>query len=110
MLNPHTYKLKCNLRLRFRLSIKLYISLITEFATFFFDLKNKAQGNTHIIRNYTLQACAQNLSTKLGEPVESTKVVGNVSEYMSERYGFNPQCKVVAFTGDNPASLAGNSK
>ena len=26
---------------------------------------------------------------------------------MVQRYGFNPDCKVVAFTGDNPASLAG---
>ena len=26
---------------------------------------------------------------------------------MIEQYGFNPDCKVVAFTGDNPASLAG---
>ncbi len=23
------------------------------------------------------------------------------------RYGFSPSCKVVAFTGDNPSSLAG---
>ena len=26
---------------------------------------------------------------------------------MVKRYGFNPDCKVIAFTGDNPASLAG---
>ena len=26
---------------------------------------------------------------------------------MVQQYGFNPDCKVVAFTGDNPASLAG---
>ena len=26
---------------------------------------------------------------------------------MVQQYGFDPDCKVVAFTGDNPASLAG---
>ncbi len=25
---------------------------------------------------------------------------------MQERYDFSPECKVVAFTGDNPSSLA----
>ena len=30
-----------------------------------------------------------------------------VSPYLVQRYGFSPQCKVAAFTGDNPASLAG---
>ncbi|NWQ77192.1 XYLB kinase, partial [Columbina picui] len=32
---------------------------------------------------------------------------GPISPYYSQRYGFSPDCKVVAFTGDNPASLAG---
>ena len=32
---------------------------------------------------------------------------GNVSKYLVDRYGFSADCKVVAFTGDNPASLAG---
>ena len=26
---------------------------------------------------------------------------------MVQRYGFSPDCNVVAFTGDNPSSLAG---
>ncbi|OBS75102.1 hypothetical protein A6R68_14348 [Neotoma lepida] len=33
--------------------------------------------------------------------------VGAISSYYVQRYGFPPACKVVAFTGDNPASLAG---
>ncbi|KAH0507494.1 Xylulose kinase [Microtus ochrogaster] len=32
---------------------------------------------------------------------------GAISSYYVQRYGFPPACKVVAFTGDNPASLAG---
>ena len=32
---------------------------------------------------------------------------GNVSSYLAKRYDFSPECKVVAFTGDNLDSLAG---
>ncbi|MGH0135675.1 UNVERIFIED_CONTAM: hypothetical protein FKN15_057890 [Acipenser sinensis] len=32
---------------------------------------------------------------------------GSVSSYNVQRYGFSPDCKVIAFTGDNPGSLAG---
>ncbi|ELK29221.1 Xylulose kinase [Myotis davidii] len=54
-----------------------------------------------------LGACAPHLEEKLGPPVPSCSVVGPVSSYYVQRYGFPPGCKVVAFTGDNPASLAG---
>nr|KAF6311466.1 xylulokinase [Myotis myotis] len=54
-----------------------------------------------------LGACAPHLEEKLGPPVPSCSVVGPVSSYYVQRYGFPSGCKVVAFTGDNPASLAG---
>ncbi|KAM6170343.1 xylulose kinase isoform 2-T2 [Rhynchocyon petersi] len=54
-----------------------------------------------------LNACAPHLEEKLGRPVPSCAVVGAISAYYVQRYGFHPGCKVVAFTGDNPASLAG---
>lgn len=54
-----------------------------------------------------LKACGENLAEKLGEPVPSHSVVGKISKYFVDRYGFSPACQVVAFTGDNPASLAG---
>nr|XP_048279029.1 xylulose kinase isoform X5 [Myodes glareolus] len=54
-----------------------------------------------------LGACAPRLEEKLGSPVPSCSVVGAISSYYVQRYGFPPACKVVAFTGDNPASLAG---
>ncbi|KAI4532135.1 hypothetical protein MG293_017400 [Ovis ammon polii] len=54
-----------------------------------------------------LGACAPRLEEKLGRPVPSCSVVGPISSYFVQRYGFPPGCKVVAFTGDNPASLAG---
>ncbi|KAG8189581.1 hypothetical protein JTE90_023651 [Oedothorax gibbosus] len=54
-----------------------------------------------------LQACAPALREKLGDPVPSCTVLGSVSSYFIERYGFPENCCVIAFTGDNPASLAG---
>lgn len=54
-----------------------------------------------------LDACGKNLHEKLGDPVPSKTVVGTISNYYVERWGFSPDCKIVAFTGDNPASLIG---
>ncbi|XP_067291264.1 xylulose kinase isoform X2 [Pseudorasbora parva] len=54
-----------------------------------------------------LNATAPRLAEKLGELAPSTAVLGCVSPYYSERYGFPQSCRVVAFTGDNPGSLAG---
>ncbi|XP_073915942.1 xylulose kinase isoform X1 [Castor canadensis] len=54
-----------------------------------------------------LSACAPHLEEKLGPLVPPCSVVGAISSYYVQRYGFPPGCKVVAFTGDNPASLAG---
>ncbi|XP_065582639.1 xylulose kinase-like isoform X3 [Artemia franciscana] len=54
-----------------------------------------------------LEAVAPGLKEKLGEVVENLTVLGQIAPYFVQRYGFNPECKVVSFTGDNPASLAG---
>ncbi|XP_031696485.1 xylulose kinase [Anarrhichthys ocellatus] len=54
-----------------------------------------------------LDATAPHLDRLLGAPVPSTSVLGPVSAYFVQRYGFSESCRVVAFTGDNPASLAG---
>ncbi|XP_035772171.1 xylulose kinase [Neolamprologus brichardi] len=54
-----------------------------------------------------LQASAPHLDQLLGAPLPSTSVLGPVSSYFVHRYGFSESCSVVAFTGDNPASLAG---
>ena len=56
---------------------------------------------------FSLQACAPNLKEKLGDLVPSYEIIGSISQYMVQEHGFNPDCKIVAFTGDNPASLAG---
>lgn len=55
-----------------------------------------------------LKFCAPDLATKLGEKlIPSNEVIGSISDYFVQRYGFDKDCKVVAFTGDNPASLVG---
>lgn len=54
-----------------------------------------------------LEACAPGLAEKLGEPVPSSTIIGEIGLYFVQRYNFNPRCKVVAFTGDNPSALAG---
>ncbi|MBZ3883327.1 Xylulose kinase [Sciurus carolinensis] len=66
-----------------------------------FQIQDKVWSQT------CLDACAPHLEEKLGTPVPSCSVVGAISFYYVQRYGFPPGCKVVAFTGDNPASLAG---
>ncbi|CAH3929724.1 unnamed protein product [Pieris brassicae] len=55
-----------------------------------------------------LKACGnEHLATKLGSPVPSATVVGNISQYFVKRYGFTSDCAVIAFTGDNCSALAG---
>lgn len=54
-----------------------------------------------------LDATAEGLSGKLGRPVAGHAVVGNVSDYLVRRYGINAAARVIAFSGDNPCSLAG---
>lgn len=55
-----------------------------------------------------LDFCGPDLAEKLGkEIVPSSQIIGKVGSYFVERYGFSAECYVVAFTGDNPASLAG---
>ncbi|XP_035210948.1 xylulose kinase-like [Stegodyphus dumicola] len=57
--------------------------------------------------DFCLNMCAPNLREKLGTPVPSCTVLGTIATYYCERFGFSDTCKIVAFTGDNPASLAG---
>lgn len=54
-----------------------------------------------------LEACAPGLDSRLGRTVPPGTDLGLISNYYVERFGFNPECRVVSFTGDNPASLAG---
>jgi xylulokinase len=54
-----------------------------------------------------LDATAPDLEAKLGTPVPSHRVAGRIHAALAARYGFAPGCLVIAFSGDNPCSLAG---
>ncbi|GAB0133311.1 hypothetical protein EsDP_00001723 [Epichloe bromicola] len=46
------------------------------------------------------------LRQKLGEPeMDGGRPLGSVSPYFVRRYGFSAGCRVVPFTGDNPATI-----
>jgi len=47
------------------------------------------------------------LDAKLGPVVPSHTDVGHIHRYYVDRWGFDPACRVIAFSGDNPCSLAG---
>lgn len=49
---------------------------------------------------------ADDLRAKLGEPcMDGGQSLGTVSSYFTQRYGFSPDCQVLPFTGDNPATI-----
>lgn len=54
-----------------------------------------------------MDACAPNLSDKIGQPVASHRVLGTIDSYFHHRFGFSKSCEVVAWSGDNPNSIAG---
>lgn len=54
-----------------------------------------------------LAATAPGLREKLPPAEPSASIVGTLSPYFVKRFGFSPEARVVAFTGDNPGSLVG---
>jgi len=79
------------------------------------DIRQKFEWCDDLLRviansNSSMPSSVTTLRSKLGDRVvASHEVLGNVSEYFQQRYGFPPSCKVVAWSGDNPCSLVGLS-
>lgn len=56
---------------------------------------------------YIFKTCASGLREKLGKLVSSYSDIGPISPYFVERFDFKEECRIIAFTGDNPGSLVG---
>jgi len=54
-----------------------------------------------------LDATAPNLRQKLPPLINSYDVIGKISPFFVERFGFSPETILVAWSGDNPNSLIG---
>jgi xylulokinase len=54
-----------------------------------------------------LEATAPDLEKRLPQLLTKDAVVGTVSNYLVEKYGFNPDTEVIVGSGDNPCSLVG---
>lgn len=76
------------------------------------DVGDGAGMNLMDIRSFTwhpaaLEATAPGLRTKLPPISPANAVLGAVNPYLVLRYGLNPACKAVIWSGDNPCSLIG---
>ncbi len=54
-----------------------------------------------------MEATAPDLEERLPRLLIKDSVVGKVSNYLVEKYGFNPDTEVIVGSGDNPCSLVG---
>ncbi|MGJ8632584.1 MAG: xylulokinase [Luteolibacter sp.] len=54
-----------------------------------------------------MEATAPGLAEKLLPPTSCLNSAGTISSYFVTKYGLPSSCKVIPFTGDNPASLVG---
>ncbi|MFO8020101.1 MAG: FGGY family carbohydrate kinase [Promethearchaeia archaeon] len=54
-----------------------------------------------------LDATAPRLQEKLPELCNSFEIIGRITSYFSDKYGFSPDTQLVAWSGDNPNSLVG---
>ncbi|MHA2393844.1 MAG: xylulokinase [Promethearchaeota archaeon] len=54
-----------------------------------------------------LKATALDLEGKLPNLCNSFDIIGTISDYFVEKYGFNSKCVNIAWSGDNPNSLIG---
>ncbi|MHA2008133.1 MAG: xylulokinase [Promethearchaeota archaeon] len=57
--------------------------------------------------NDALEATAPNLKDKLPKLCNPSDIIGKVSNYLVDKYNFNPDCLNIAWSGDNPNSLIG---
>jgi len=54
-----------------------------------------------------LEATAPNLKEKLPSLTDSSDVIGKISSFFIQKYGFSPETILIPWSGDNPNSLIG---
>ncbi len=57
--------------------------------------------------NRALEATAPNLRGKLPSLTEPNNIIGTLSSHFIRKFGFNPDTRLIAWSGDNPNSLIG---
>jgi xylulokinase len=63
--------------------------------------------NTKQWDDRALKATAPNLKDKLPPLIESYAIIGKLSSYFVKKFGFNPDTRLITWSGDNPNSLIG---
>ena len=56
-----------------------------------------------------IHVTAPNLEDKLPNIVQGNTIVGKLTKYFIEKYGFSKDVSIIVFTGDNPSSLVGTA-
>ncbi|MBL8025411.1 MAG: hypothetical protein JNL74_03325 [Fibrobacteres bacterium] len=69
---------------------------------------SKPEWDNRIVNIIEEYSNTKGLLPKLGSIVPFDTVVGNIGKYFVAEYGFSPEIKVFAGTGDNPATLMGS--
>lgn len=54
-----------------------------------------------------LEATAPNLKEKVPSLTDPSTIIGKLSSYFVEKFDFNPEAKLIVWSGDNPNSLIG---
>jgi len=57
--------------------------------------------------NNALEATAPNLEEKLPSLTDPYTIIGKLSSFFVDKFGFNPETKLIVWSGDNPNSLIG---
>jgi xylulokinase len=65
------------------------------------DIKTKRWSNS------ALEATAPNLKKKLPSLINSYEIIGKISPYFVQKYGFSENTILLPWSGDNPSSLIG---
>jgi xylulokinase len=97
---PHAYEETCRISLVSSFLASLFLNKIAPIDYSDGSGMNLLDINEKKWSQKCLRACADNLEQKLGDPVPTSSVIGQIGSFFVQRYNFSATCKVVAFTGE----------